>query len=99
MRALKAEHQLLELDLSYNPGLGRESYEQLASYPEHTGSGLRVLRLEGNSAGDKLCELMHEALVGHAHLRQLDISRNRITDVGAENLSDALFYNSSIQVF
>lgn len=54
LSALKAEHQLVELDLSYNPGLGRESYALLASYLENSGSGLRILRLEGNSAGDKL---------------------------------------------
>ena len=32
LKSLRAEHQLLELDLSFNPGLGRETYERLAGY-------------------------------------------------------------------
>ncbi len=52
MEALPAG--LVELDLSYNPLLGRESYELMNGWLKRPECLLRVLRLEGNCAGDKL---------------------------------------------
>lgn len=76
--------ELLELDLSLNPALGRETYEKIAYWLGSPSTRLNVLKLHGNGAGDKLPELLTSPLLGHGTLRLLDIGGNKITDVGAE---------------
>ena len=64
---------------------------------------LAELRVAGNAGGNEAARFMAEAIKRHAtllrdtaSLRKLDLSQNRISDVGAEALARALQHNTLV---
>ena len=50
-------------------------------------------------AGDKLPDMLNQSLAGNITLRHLNISKNKITDVGGCMVADLILYNEGINVF
>ena len=44
-------------------------------------------------AGDKLPDMLNQSLAGNITLRHLNISKNKITDVGGCMVADLILYN------
>lgn len=93
--------EVTEMDFSSNPLIGIQSYESINTILTNKDCKLRVLKLENNNLGDRVCSLLCDALdfsPSTKTLGFLNLNNNNITCVGAKGIADMLKYNQSVTV-
>ncbi|XP_026106257.1 NACHT, LRR and PYD domains-containing protein 12-like [Carassius auratus] len=81
---------LIELDLTGNDP-GQSGVKELNDLLQHPNCQLKTLSLRRCSITEKQCFILTSALKSNpSHLRELNLSENKLGDSGVENLSDLL---------
>ena len=62
------------MDLSYNPLIAKEFYNELADFLDHPKTILQKLILEGNKMGDYNCETITKILSDNNRVTYLNLS-------------------------
>ena len=91
--------EIQEVNLGNNPQVGLDAYRLLADKMRSTFTRLSILNIDGNNAGDAAVEMLCLAASRCNNLHTLNLSRNCITDVGAEGVSYLVKTTPSIRAF
>lgn len=86
------------LDISNNISLSMTTYKLLAEYLDQPETQLQQLMLESNQTGDKPILVICNALQYNNNLKFLNISKNNVTDIGANAVSKMLVMNNKLNV-
>lgn len=101
--ALPSFHNLSELVLYHNSGIGERGATALSRLFTNTPAGLpslRVLNLALCAIGDAGCKSLSTMLRSNDHLRELDVSSNELTDAicsGERSIAEVLSNNSTLE--
>ena len=75
------------LDISYNPQLSFNFYQELIEILSDPGNVIERLEVEGNRIGDRLIHELVEAMMKSKSIVYLNVNRNKIGDAGARDLA------------
>ncbi|XP_073716127.1 NACHT, LRR and PYD domains-containing protein 3-like, partial [Misgurnus anguillicaudatus] len=81
---------LRELDLSYNKQIRDSGVKLICDGLKNPNCKLEKLRLYDCDVTDEGCAALASALRSNSHLRDLDLSENKISDSGVKLISDGL---------
>ena len=75
------------LDISDNPLLTKAFYSELNELLSDNTVALERIEIEGNNVGDQILHEMCTAMIEAKKIVYLNVSKNRITDVGARDIA------------
>lgn len=89
---------LLELDISYNPGLTSKSYNVLAELIVDPALRLKSLNLDSNLIGNFNLVKLLSGLLEQNCIECLELSNCKITDIGAKSLASFINQSAKLRV-
>ncbi|CDW87404.1 UNKNOWN [Stylonychia lemnae] len=88
--------KLQKLDVSGNSQLTVKSYSILKQFLCDNKRVISNLNFEGNLMGDECCKEICSGIVQSLHLKILNLSKNNLTDVGAQYISEVLSFEGNL---
>jgi hypothetical protein len=80
---------LMYIDISGNPNLTYKAYEALCATIGRDNQLLSI-GMEDNQCGDEVVRLMCEVVAANQKITELKLSKNKVTNKGAEYISSLL---------
>ena len=91
--------EIQELNIGNNPRIGLDAYRLLSNSIKSKFQRLAYLNIEGNNAGDSAIDMICLAAGGCNNLHTINMSRNCITDTGAEGIAYLIRQTQSVRAF